>query len=228
MAGFSSCSGIAYTRFTAGAHLPVTYPCFTQYSTSWRLHVRLSSLSFAAIARVEPSSFLSSFSTPVMSDLGPVAARNIARIPCAANIPCADGQKILAYSRGVGSRKTSVSGAERAIGARIREARERLDLSIQDLALAFGKKRQAVQFWEKGTHFPKLAEFSQFCQLLRTDANWILGMQAMRSLSKDEIVSASLQIKAMAQAAKGESRGRGRATQERLHRRQVSASGVRR
>jgi transcriptional regulator with XRE-family HTH domain len=148
----------------------------------------------------------------------------IAKIPCGAKIPCVDGQNILAYALGMGSRKTPVSGAERAIGARIREARERLGVSIAELGLATGSSRQKVQFWERGDHFPPLSEFPRLCQLLRTDANALLGIQAMKALTEQEIVSARMQIQTMAAGAKENVAVRRKGIQERLQRR--SARGL--
>lgn len=152
-----------------------------------------------------------------MNDLNPDDGHTIARNPCGASILCGDVPNILAYARSVGSRKTPVSGAERAIGARIREARERLGVSIAELGLATGGRRQTVQFWERGEHFPPLSEFPRLCQLLRTDANSILGMQAMKALTDQDIVSVRMQIQTMAQAAKEDARPR--KAQERLRRR---------
>lgn len=119
----------------------------------------------------------------------------------------------------MGSRKTPVTGAERAIGARIREARELLGISIAELGLATGSSRQKVQFWERGDHFPPLSEFPRLCQLLRTDANAILGLQAMKALNEQEIVSARMQIQAMAQAAKDAVGVRRKRIQDSLQRR---------
>lgn len=131
-----------------------------------------------------------------------IQARTIARIPCGANIPCGDPQKSLAYAQSVGSRKTPVSGAERAIGARIREARERLEVSVAELGLASGSTRQKVQFWERGEHFPPLREFPSICKLLRVSPNYILGFEAMTALNNNDILSARMQIQAIAQARK--------------------------
>lgn len=121
---------------------------------------------------------------------------------------------LLAHTQRVGS-KRAISGADRAIGARIREARERLGVSINDLGLAYGASRQTAQFWEKGMHFPPLSEFPRLCNLLRMDANQILGMQSMRPLTEEEALQAKNMIQAMAYKAKVEtqeaarSRGRG-------------------
>lgn len=142
----------------------------------------------------------------------------LARNPCAANMPCGDLQNFLAYDFGVGSRKTPVTGAERAIGARIREARERLGVSIAELGLATGSSRQKVQFWERGDHFPPLSDFRRICELLRTDPNHILGMGQMRTLTDTEILSARRQIQALALAAKN-AEAEPKRSQERLRRR---------
>lgn len=158
-----------------------------------------------------------------MDDLDLNSGASVAKIPCGASIICGDRQKILAYHSGVGSRKTPVTGAERAIGARIREARERLGVSIAELGLAWGGSRQKVQFWERGDHFPPLSDFRRLCELLRTDANQILGMHAMKALTDTDVISARMQIQAMAQAAKNDAVGHRKRRQERLQRRPSAA-----
>jgi len=96
-------------------------------------------------------------------------------------------------------------------------------VSIAELGLATGSSRQKVQFWERGDHFPPLSEFPRLCQLLRTDANSLLGMQAMKALTEQEIVSARMQIQTMASAAKDEVGVRRTKVQERLRRRPAHA-----
>jgi transcriptional regulator with XRE-family HTH domain len=156
----------------------------------------------------------SSFSIPVMSELAMEDRSLIANNPCGANIPCAVLPVFFAYDSDVAQRKTPVTGAERAIGARIREARERLGVSIDELGLATGSSRQKVQFWERGDHFPPLSDFRRICELLKTDPNHILGMGTMRALSDTEVSSARQKIHLLAQAAKAEAqeqvRSRGR------------------
>ena len=154
-----------------------------------------------------------------MSDLISKDTPSIARIPCAASFTCVAPPKILADTFRVGSRKTPVTGAERAIGARILEARERLGVSIAELGLATGSSRQKVQFWERGEHFPPLSEFPGLCRILRTDANALLGLEAMKALTDQEIMSARMQIQTMAAAAKDNVAVRRKRIQERLQRR---------
>jgi transcriptional regulator with XRE-family HTH domain len=157
-----------------------------------------------------------------MGDPESVTGASIARIPCSASIPCGDRQNILAYSQGVGSRKTPVTGAERAIGARIREARERLGVSVSELGLASGSTRQKVQFWERGEHFPPLRDFPGICKLLRADPNQILGMESMHVLTDNDIRSARMQIQTIAAARKDE-----RATRKRPARRALQRPSAR-
>jgi transcriptional regulator with XRE-family HTH domain len=137
-----------------------------------------------------------------MTDLNGTGQSLIAKIPCGAKMPCGDLQDFLAYDFGVASRKTPVTGAERAIGARIREARERLGISIAELGLATGSSRQKVQVWERGDHFPPLSDFRRICELLRTEPNHILGIGHMKPMSDSDITSAQMQIRTMAAAAK--------------------------
>ncbi len=137
-------------------------------------------------------------------------------------MPCGDRQDFLAYSFGVGRKNRQVTGAERAIGARIRDARERLGVTITDLGLAYGGHRQTVQHWENGKNFPPLSDFPRLCHLLRMDANSLLGMQAMKLLTQEDILSARMQIQAMALANRERGTARKRAT-VRLHRSSASA-----
>jgi len=167
--------------------------------------------------------FARSFSIPVMDESNGMTDSLIARNPCGAKMPCGDMPDFLAYAFGVGSRKTPVTGAERAIGARIREARERLGVSIAELGLATGSSRQKVQFWERGEHFPPLSDFRRICELLRTEPNHILGISPMRSLTDTDVLSARRQIQALAIAAK-DSVVVHKRKQERLQRRS-SATG---
>lgn len=164
----------------------------------------------------------SSSSTPVMDNLDVKRGLSIAKNLGGARIIGADMPVFLADNFRVAGRKTDVSGAERAMGARIREARERLGVSINELGLAMGGSRQQVQFWEKGSSFPALADFPRLCRLLKTDANTLLGMSAMPTLNDTDIVSARMQIQAMAQAAKDNAAVR-RGRLERLQRRKGAA-----
>ena len=152
-------------------------------------------------------------------------ARNIGvgNISGGANITCGDRPDFLAHNFPVGTRKTPVTGKERAIGARIREARELLGVSMSELGFAMGGARQKVQFWEKGENFPPLSDFPRLCELLRTDANALLGIPSMKSLTEQEKTSARLKIQALAQATKDAKRGRKVGRQERLQRRHAAA-----
>ncbi len=144
----------------------------------------------------------------------------IANIPCGAKPLCVDMPDFFAYDPVVAKRKTPVTGAERAIGARIREARERLGVSIAELGLATGSSRQKVQFWERGDHFPPLSDFRRLCELLLTEPNHILGMGFMRTLTDTEILSARRKIQSLAQAARNAAPEQGRS---RLRRRTAAA-----
>jgi transcriptional regulator with XRE-family HTH domain len=119
------------------------------------------------------------FSIPVSDSGRDDMAHRVARIICGANIPCGELQEFLAY-RGVMPRKKP-SPQERAaqilIGGRITEARERLGINKQELALAFGVKRQAVQFWERGANLPPADEIPRLCRLLGIDANELLDVR---------------------------------------------------
>jgi transcriptional regulator with XRE-family HTH domain len=178
--------------------------------------VRLDSESFAAIALAEPS-FFTSFSIALMDIPATMDAPMIAKNPCGASSPCGALQNLLAYASGVPTRKTPVSGAERAIGARIREARERLGISVAELGLASGSTRQKVQFWERGAHFPPLRDLASICKLLNVDPNYILGFASLNSLTADEIASARLYIQTIASANKDVGQARKRSAKVRLH-----------
>jgi transcriptional regulator with XRE-family HTH domain len=145
----------------------------------------------------------------------------VARILCGANIPCGERQVLLAYPSYVGSRKTPVTGLDRAIGARIRSAREDLGVSITELGMALGSTRQKVQFWERGDHFPPLSEFPKLCQLLRTDANTLLGIHEMKTLTEQEKLTARLRIQTLAQETKNQGAVKKARGQESLRRRRT-------
>lgn len=128
------------------------------------------------------------------------------------------------------SRKKRITDAALAIGERIRDARKRLDVSVTELGVAFGGTRQKVQFWERGENFPPLSEFPKLCQMLRTDANTLLGMGEMKPLNEQEKTAAKLDIQTMAAWAKASKRGTGRrrVSPDRLQRRPGSPPGIRR
>ena len=116
--------------------------------------------------------------------------------------------------------KSQVSGNDMAIGARIRQARERIGVSITDLGLAYGKNRQTVQFWENGKHFPPLGDFYRLCELLHTDANYLLGIKDTDVLTEEEAAKARLAIETAARREKltREDVARERAVRGRLQR----------
>jgi transcriptional regulator with XRE-family HTH domain len=148
-----------------------------------------------------------------------VTAPTIARIPCGANIPCGDWQKSLAYPLAPMSKIREIPAADRAIGARIKEARLRLGVSITDLGLAYGGHRQTVQHWEAGKNFPPLSDFPRLCELLRTSPNIILGMTDELALSDRDLSTARTNIEALARTARIRAAMRNRAPVVRLQRR---------
>lgn len=160
-----------------------------------------------------------------MIERDPTIARNAGGASIIGGAP----QGFLAYRYVVGGRKT-VSGADRALGASIRKARERLGVSITDLGLAYGGSRQTVQFWEAGKHFPPLSDFPRLCQLLKTDPNHLLGMDVMAELTEQEVRAAALEIQTLAQQTKNANRNvvRLRVGQGRLRRRPAAATSARR
>lgn len=109
------------------------------------------------------------------------------------------------------------------MGARIREARERLGVSVAELGLASGSTRQKVQFWERGEHFPPLRDLPELCRLLRVEPNYIMGFEAMKALNSQEIVQARMQLQAIAAACKEERAARKRTTRRSLQRHSARA-----
>lgn len=140
----------------------------------------------------------------------------IANNSCAASLSCGDRQKSLAYPWFVGTKTNQVTGQDRLIGGRIRARREELGVTITDLGLAYGGKRQTAQHWESGKSFPPVSDLRRLCDLLSMDANELLGITDMKSLTEREITSARLAILTKAAAARAGS-------QEGLQRRQVHA-----
>lgn len=182
------------------ASIPMTrsagiLPRLTQYSMSWRLHWWPDSVSLIATAEAEPLPMASSSSIPLMP-------RSIANIPCGASMPCGDLQGLLAYPRVMARAKKAITEADRAIGGRIRAARERLGVTVTDLGLAFGGKRQTAQFWERGAHFPPASDLKRLCQLLRIDANHLLGIQHLPLETERDVESARRALLAEAQRAR--------------------------
>jgi len=86
--------------------------------------------------------------------------------------------------------RKKVSSAERAaqllIADRITKARERLRVTKQDFANAYGVARQTVQFWERGDHLPPAHEIPKLCKLLGIDANELFDVSAP-ALDKDAL-----------------------------------------
>ena len=77
-----------------------------------------------------------------------------------------------------------------AIGKRIREAREAIDLSGQELGdkLSPPVKRQSVNQWENGKTFPDLKRIEQLSYVLKKTPEWILfGEAKTGELDSDEI-----------------------------------------
>jgi transcriptional regulator with XRE-family HTH domain len=137
----------------------------------------------------------------------------IANLSCGASLSCGVRQKSLAYPWSVGIKTNQVTGQDRIIGGRIRARREQLGVTITDLGLAYGGKRQTAQHWEAGKSFPPVSDLRRLCDLLKLDANELLGITDMKSLTDREIASARLNILTKASEARNP-------IQERLQRRQ--------
>lgn len=154
----------------------------------------------------------------------------LANDSCGDNISCGDQQVFFAYSSAVNTKKSQATATDQAIAARIREARERLGVSMTELGLAYGGHRQTAQHWERGASFPPLSDFPKLCDLLRVTPNQLLGMDAMNSLTEKEKIAARLAIENAAMRAKMQKRMRSDnyGSQERLRRRQAGTASVRR
>src|SRR5262245_43307519 len=77
-----------------------------------------------------------------------------------------------------GSEKEGDPEVKKLRGQRIREARERMKLSLADLAeslgvLGGGVTRQAIHHWEQGNSSPDLMQLSALEEALRVDRSWL-------------------------------------------------------
>jgi len=105
----------------------------------------------------------------------------------------------------MGRKKRPVSEEDREMGNRVREARERLGITVTDLGYAFGGQasgRQQVQFWEKGTHFPPASDLAKLCRLLRVDGNYLLGLKPIAAETPRDISTTRDALIALAAAAR--------------------------
>lgn len=64
---------------------------------------------------------------------------------------------------------------QRAIGARLRELRDRLGITQEDAAQAISIPRTAITALEKGERAVAATELAAFARLYRSSAGWILG-----------------------------------------------------
>lgn len=62
------------------------------------------------------------------------------------------------------------------IGARMRDARNALGMTISELARVMGTNRQTIQFYERGANLPVAAALPAWCKALNIDANYLLGV----------------------------------------------------
>ena len=58
---------------------------------------------------------------------------------------------------------------------RLRERREQLGLTQQELAKLVGKSFRTIQAWERGESFPNAKYVSVLCNIFNVDANDLLG-----------------------------------------------------
>jgi transcriptional regulator with XRE-family HTH domain len=93
-----------------------------------------------------------------------------------ANDVCDDAQKLLAYSLYMVRDIDRSDLAAKHIASAIQDAINRFGITITDLGLAWGKNRQNVQHWIKGSHSPKAADLPRLCELLGISANELLDV----------------------------------------------------
>lgn len=83
------------------------------------------------------------------------------------------------------------------IGARIRQRREQLGLSQDDMAEKVGVRREAVSQWERDETSPKKSRLRELAEFLRCDMGWLLdGLESHRNrgIDLDESVNATLPL----------------------------------
>jgi transcriptional regulator with XRE-family HTH domain len=91
------------------------------------------------------------------------------------------------------SDSTAVRGDEqewRALGERLREAREYLGLSQQEVSELLGVSRPAVSQMEAGRRKVSTLELRQFAQLYRRPYEWLVGESPLEEQGEDEITEA--------------------------------------
>ena len=69
--------------------------------------------------------------------------------------------------------RASVTQANRALGQRVKSAREQRGLSQQQLAAIIGASQSCISLWENGINGANMAGFFQLADALRVDARWL-------------------------------------------------------
>jgi transcriptional regulator with XRE-family HTH domain len=78
----------------------------------------------------------------------------------------------------------------RALGERLRESREYLGLSQQDVAVLLGLSRPAITHMEAGKRKVSTLELRELSRVYRRSFTWLIGDESGESPSEDELTAA--------------------------------------
>ena len=76
---------------------------------------------------------------------------------------------------------------EENFSTRLKEARERNNMSQADLARLLGRPIQTISNWENQVSLPTLEIFNELCDILHVSGDYILGKKMNLSLSIEDL-----------------------------------------
>jgi len=76
---------------------------------------------------------------------------------------------------------------EENFSTRLKEARERNNMSQADLARLLGRPIQTISNWENQVSLPTLEIFNELCDILHVSGNYLLGKKMNLSLSIEDL-----------------------------------------
>lgn len=76
---------------------------------------------------------------------------------------------------------------EENFSTRLKEARERNNMSQADLARLLGRPIQTISNWENQVSLPTLEIFNELCDILHVSGDYLLGKKMNLSLSIEDL-----------------------------------------
>lgn len=76
---------------------------------------------------------------------------------------------------------------EENFSTRLKEARERNNMSQADLARLLGRPTQTISNWENQVSLPTLEIFNELCDILHVSGDYLLGKKMNLSLSIEDL-----------------------------------------